>query len=84
LEEAHVTLLVMFFVELSLYVPVAVNCTVFPMPTLGDAGVTAMDCNVTAALTVSVAALLVMLPTELVTTTSYFAPLSPLVVAGVV
>jgi len=34
-------------VELSLYVPVAVNCIVFPMPTVGDAGVTVMDCNVT-------------------------------------
>src|SRR5260370_6466913 len=84
-EEAHVTLLVIFLVELSLYVPVAVNCTVFPIPTLGAAGVTAMDCSVAVVpVTVSIAALLVILPTELLTTTSNFAPLSPLVVAGVV
>jgi len=62
-DEAQVTLLVMFFVELSLYVPVAVNCIVFPMPTVGDAGVTAMDCNVTEpAVTVRGSLGLTMLP----------------------
>jgi hypothetical protein len=84
-DDFQVTLVVMFFVELSLYVPVAVNCWVFPATIEGEAGVTAIDCNVTpVAVTVRVAALLVMLPAELVTTTSNFAPLSPLVVAGVV
>jgi hypothetical protein len=48
-DEFHVTLVVMFLVELSLYVPVAVNCTAFPIPTFGEAGVTAMDRRVTAA-----------------------------------
>jgi hypothetical protein len=57
--EAHVTLPVRFCVELSLYVPVAVNCCVPPAVTVGFAGVTAMDTNV-AAVTVSV-----VLPTML-------------------
>src|SRR5271166_5954489 len=50
--EAHVTWLVRFAVELSEYVPVAVNCSVSPLAMLGLAGVTAIDCNV-AAVTVS-------------------------------
>jgi hypothetical protein len=83
-DDFQVTLAVMFFVELSLYVPVAVNCCVAPAAMEGVAGVTAIDCSVAAALTVSVAALLVILPAELLTTTSNFAPLSPLIVAGVV
>jgi hypothetical protein len=83
-DDFHVTLVVTFFVELSLYVPVAVNCCVAPATTEGEAGVATMDCSVAAAFTVSVAALLVMLPAELLTTASNFAPLSPLVVAGVV
>src|ERR1700740_338054 len=84
-DDFHVTLVVMFFVELSLYVPVAVNCCVLPATIEGDAGVTAMDCSVTpAAFTVSIAVPLVVLPAELLTTTSSFAPLSALVVAGVV
>jgi len=83
-DDFHVTLVVMLLVELSLYVPVAVNCCVAPAAMEGVAGVTAIDCNVAAELTVSVAAPLVILPSELVTTTSNFAPLSPLVVAGVV
>ncbi len=53
LDDAHVTLAVMFCVELSLYVPVAVNCCVFPAVTVGFAGVTAIDTSV-AAVTVSV------------------------------
>ena len=62
-DEAQVTLLVMFFVELSLYVPVAVNCTVLPMPTVGEAGVTAIDCNVAVeAVTVKGSLGLTMLP----------------------
>jgi len=51
--DAHVTLLVKFCVELSLNVPVAVNCCVFPAATDGFAGVTAIDDSV-AAVTVSV------------------------------
>ena len=51
----------------------------------GDAGDTAMDCSVAEEeLTVRVAAPLVILPAVLLTTTSNFAPLSALVVAGVV
>jgi len=46
--DAHVTLAVTFCVELSLYVPVAVNCCVFPATTEGFTGVTAMDTNVAA------------------------------------
>jgi hypothetical protein len=84
-EDFQVTLAVMFFVELSLYVAVAVNCCVVLAAMEGDAGVTAMDRSVTATdVTVRVAAPLVMLPAALLTTTSNFAPLSPLVVAGVV
>src|SRR5271167_5013755 len=59
LEDAHVTLAVRFCVELSLYVPVAVNCCVLPAATDGFTGVTAMDTSV-AAVTVSV-----VLPTTL-------------------
>jgi hypothetical protein len=51
--DAHVTMLVKFCVELSLNVPVAVNCCVFPAGTDGFAGVTAMD-DSTAAVTVNV------------------------------
>jgi hypothetical protein len=50
LEEAQVTLEVRFCVELSLYVPVAVNCSVPPAVTDGFAGVTAIDTSVLAAL----------------------------------
>ncbi len=46
--EAHVTWLVRFSVELSEYVPVAVNCSVRPLAMLGLAGVTAIDSNVAA------------------------------------
>jgi hypothetical protein len=53
LDDAHVTLAVRFCVELSLYVPVAVNCCVFPAATDGFTGVTAMDTSV-AAVTVRV------------------------------
>jgi hypothetical protein len=84
-EDFHVTLVVMFFVELSLYVPVAVNCCVLPATIEGDAGVTAMDFSVTPAwFIVNIAVPLALLPAELLTTTSNFAPLSALVVAGVV
>ena len=41
--EAQVTWLVRFWVELSEKVPVAVNCWVCPLATLGFAGVTAID-----------------------------------------
>ncbi len=41
--EAHVTRLVRFCVELSEYVPVAVNCSVSPLGRLGFAGDTAID-----------------------------------------
>jgi hypothetical protein len=44
--EAHVTEFVMFCVELSLNVPVAVNCWVLPFAIDGFAGVTAIDTSV--------------------------------------
>ena len=44
--ENQLTELVMFCVELSLYVPVAVNCSVAPFVILGFAGVTAIDDSV--------------------------------------
>ena len=50
--EAQVTLVVRSWVELSVYVPVAVNCCVVPRAMLGVAGVTAIDTKV-AAVTVS-------------------------------
>ena len=46
--EAQVTWLVRFCVELSEKVPVAVNCSVSPLATLGLAGVTAIDCRTAA------------------------------------
>ena len=52
-DELQVTVVVRFCVELSEYVPVAVNCRVVPSTTLGLAGVTAMETSV-AAVTVSV------------------------------
>jgi hypothetical protein len=52
-DELQVTVLVIFCVELSLNVPVAVNCCVFPAATDGFAGVTAIDTRV-AFVTVSV------------------------------
>jgi hypothetical protein len=51
--EFHVTLAVRFCVLLSVYVPVAVNCSVVPFAIDGLAGVTAIDTSVAAA-TVSV------------------------------
>ena len=47
--EAQVTWLVRSWVELSENVPVAVNCSVSPLATLGLAGVTAIDCRTAAA-----------------------------------
>ena len=52
-EELHVTVSVRFSVELLLYFPVAVNCSVPPAVIEGLAGVTAIDTNV-GAVTVSV------------------------------
>jgi hypothetical protein len=60
LDDAQVTEAVRFCVELSVYVPVAVNCCVRPFATLGLAGVTAMETSA-ADITVSVV-LPVMLP----------------------
>ncbi len=51
-DEFQVTCAVTFAVEVSLYVPVAVNCCVNPFASVGLAGVTAIDCSV-AAVTVS-------------------------------
>jgi hypothetical protein len=51
--ELHVAPLVKFCVELSEKVPVAVNCSVAPLPIEGFAGVTAIDTSV-AAVTVRV------------------------------
>ena len=53
--EVHATLVVMFAVVASLYVPVAVNCCVSPLAIDGLAGVTAIDTSV-AAVTVSTSA----------------------------
>src|SRR5260221_551025 len=66
--------------------PVAttVNVAVCPAVTVWLAGCVVIDGATAAALTVSVAALLVTLPAELLTTTVNCAPLSELVVAGVV
>jgi hypothetical protein len=47
-EELHVAVAVRSCVELSLYVPVAVNCCVLPIEIEGFAGVIAMDTSVTA------------------------------------
>jgi hypothetical protein len=68
--DAHVTWAVRFWVLLSLYVPVAVNCCVAPVAIDGLPGVTAIDCKV-AAVTVSTVdpltapsvALIVLVPT---------------------
>jgi stage V sporulation protein SpoVS len=69
LDEAHVTLAVRFCVELSLYVPVAVNWSVPPAATDGFTGVTAIDTSVAAVtvsrvfpLTLPSVALIVVLP----------------------
>jgi hypothetical protein len=51
--EAQVAVVVRSCVEASVYVPVAVNCCLSPLATLGVAGVTAMETSA-AALTVSV------------------------------
>ena len=44
---AHLLKDVMSLVDPSVYVPVAVNCRVFPTANVRLAGVTAMDCSVT-------------------------------------
>jgi hypothetical protein len=80
--EAH-TALLSTCVVLSLNVPVAVNCCVPPLVIEGFAGVTAIDTSV-AAFTVSVTAALVTVPAAFVTTTRNVAPLSDVVVTGVV
>ncbi len=66
--------------------PVAatVNAAVCPAVTVWLAGCVVIEGATAAALTVRVAALLVMLPALLLTTTVNCAPLSELVVAGVV
>ena len=72
LDDAQVTSEVMSCVELSVYVPVALNCCFPPLAMLGSAGVTSMV-DRTAALTVSVvepesapkAAVMVVTPTAL-------------------
>ena len=55
LDEVQVTCVVIFWVDPSEYVPVAVNCWVIPTAMLAVAGVTAIEDNVTAAVTVRVA-----------------------------
>src|SRR5712691_4075558 len=69
-------------VELSLNVPVAVNCCLFPNGIDGVTGVTAIDTS-GAGVTFKVAAVLVTLPAILLTTTLKSAPLSDAVVLGV-
>jgi hypothetical protein len=59
--EVHVALVVTFCVVPSLYVPVAVNCSVAPVISVGFAGLIAIACSV-ASVTVSVAELLVTVP----------------------
>jgi hypothetical protein len=54
--EPHVTLLVMSFVLLSLYVPVAVNCCIVPFAIVALDGVTAMESSVGAETVVTVKA----------------------------
>ena len=87
--EVHATLVVMFAVVASLYVPVAVNCCVAPLAIDGLAGVTAIEASV-AAVTVSTSAvevtpdrlavmLLVPTPTPVATP-----PPVPLVIVAVV
>ena len=84
-EDAQVTLVVMFLLLLSLYVPVAVNCCVWDVPMEEFAGVIEMDCRVTGGgLTVSMAPLLVAEPAEFETATTNVEPESCKVVAGVV
>ena len=63
--EAQVTWLVMFCVELSENVPVAVNCSVVPDTMLGLAGVTAIEVRVAAGSTVMVPAMPVVVPFQL-------------------
>jgi hypothetical protein len=79
--DAH-TALLSTCVELSLNVPVAVNCCVAPLVIEGFPGVTAIDTSV-AGFTVSVTVLLVMLPAVLLTTTSNVDPLSAVFAAPV-
>jgi hypothetical protein len=79
--DAH-TALLSTCVELSLNVPVAVNCCVAPLVIEGFAGVTAIDTS--AGFTVSVAAALVTVPAVFVTATRNVDPLSEVVVTGVV
>jgi hypothetical protein len=55
LDEVQVTFVVIFWVEESEYVPVAVNCWVSPAGTLAVAGVTAIEDNETVVGTVRVA-----------------------------
>ena len=66
--------------------PVAatLNVAVWPVVTVWLTGCVVIVGATAAALTVSVAAVLVALPAVLVTTTVNVVPLSPLVVAGVV
>jgi hypothetical protein len=47
-DDAHVTDAVRFCVELSVYVPVAVNCWVVPSVMLGPSGVIAIETSVAA------------------------------------
>jgi hypothetical protein len=60
-EDAQATCIVRFCVVLSLNVPTALYCCVWPFATVAVVGVIAMDCSV-AAVTVSVAELLVTAP----------------------
>ena len=61
--DAQVTWLVRLAVEPSVYVPVAVNCSVRPLATDGFTGVTAIDVNA-AAVTVRVSLGLVIPPSD--------------------
>ena len=85
--DTQVTMVLMFSVGVSLYVPVAVNCCVVPFTIDGLAGVTAIDCNV-AAVTVSTStgevtplklAVMLLVPTPAPVASP---PLVPLVING--
>ena len=85
--EAHTTLPVRFCVVLSLNVPVAVNCCVFPAATDGLAGVTAIDTSTAAVMVSEVVPLIVPDTALIVTGPPVFTPVaSPaeLIVANVV
>src|ERR1700719_1254331 len=84
-EELQVTELVRFWVLLSLYVPVAVNCCGTPLATEGFAGVTAIEVKV-AAVGESITKLskFVFQPLVLASVTGEQGPLHPVLIVATV